>query len=60
MMYLIILRRGNRLGCPYCHEVVQFRDNTARLKQSGCLGIQTSNSSSDRDRAVSVKHDSIG
>ena len=37
MMYLIILRRGNRLGCPYCHEVVQFRDNTARLKTIGLL-----------------------
>ena len=48
----------------HCHEVVQFRDSTARGKITRLLRHSNkkyaSNSSNDGDKAVSVKHDSIG
>ena len=48
----------------HCHEVVYNRDNTARLKIIGLLTHSNkkhaSNSSSDGERAVSARDDSIG
>ena len=62
MMDLIISRRGFVfIHLFHCHEVVHFRNNTARLKTIGLLTHSNekcaSHSSSDGERAVSAIHD---
>ena len=64
-MDLIISRRGFVfIHLFHYYKVAQFNDNTARSKITGLFTHSNKNhashSSSDGERAVSVKHDSIG